>query len=195
MSRGVLQDLDLNLFTVASVDNINFLQRHSFVYSGDQSRSWHGTTTQITQPLTSGASEPRPMDDGNVVVDAQLDMSDMNPSFEVSRHQKRVKRPTPDPSPTKMTRSPEYKKATRRSLSLIETTTTRLPGHSLCVSRRALFSAPTIQCSTHPLSHFSYNHYTPLRSSHSVQEFHRSVEGNRELQILSKVAFLFITLR
>ena len=50
-SAGVLQNLDLSLFIVTSVDNIDFLQRHSFVYSGDQGRSWHGTTIQVVQPL------------------------------------------------------------------------------------------------------------------------------------------------
>lgn len=45
MSAGVLQNLDSSLFTVTSVDNIDFLQRHFFVYSGEQGRSWHGTST------------------------------------------------------------------------------------------------------------------------------------------------------
>ena len=57
ISAGLLQNLDLSLFTKTSVDNIDFLQRHSFVYSGDQGRSWHGTTIQVVQPLTAMETE------------------------------------------------------------------------------------------------------------------------------------------
>ena len=73
-----MNNLDLLKFIVATVDNIDFLQRHSMVYCGDQGRSWHGTTVQVMQPnnmtkvtLLSDAGEESSAQHSSLVVSAE----------------------------------------------------------------------------------------------------------------------------
>ena len=55
--EGTLSELNTDRFTIVFVHNIDFLQRHAYVYCGDQSRSWHGTTVQAVQPSLTDSHE------------------------------------------------------------------------------------------------------------------------------------------
>ena len=49
-SEPVWDNLPKATLTLASADNFDILQSHARVYHGDQSRSFHVVTVQITQP-------------------------------------------------------------------------------------------------------------------------------------------------
>ena len=47
--KGIWNQLLRFICTFFSADNLDFLQRHAAVYCGDQTRSYHGTTLQVTK--------------------------------------------------------------------------------------------------------------------------------------------------
>lgn len=206
---GYLTELNLDNFTAVSIDNIDFLQRHSFVFCGDQSRSWHGTTIQVVQPLpaTAQIATDESMDtaqtsesighsnpEGQVQLDSvqapQIAESTglSNPDGQVQLSHKRTERPAIERSPTLTTKSPAYKKNTRRSRSSCEG-----KGIQPTIShpRRSLFSSS----SASSLTELSYNHYTPLKTDHDIKEFHLTDPEEKELKKFEEMAFLYIVHR
>ena len=59
-SAGVKSLLVDKAFTVASADNVDFLQSNAAEYSGDQHCSWHGTSIQKVQPGPESAVHSEP---------------------------------------------------------------------------------------------------------------------------------------
>ena len=50
LKDGAMSGFPQDSFTVASVDNIDYVHSYARVYCGKQQSSWHGTTIQIVQP-------------------------------------------------------------------------------------------------------------------------------------------------
>ena len=98
---------------------------------------------------------------------------------------KRATRPVSELSPTLTSKSPAYKKVTRRSRSLAEYKT------PVPTVRRSLFS--TVNADSY--AQLSYNHYSSLKSNHSLQDFCLLENEKKELTDLEDMAFLYMIYR
>ena len=108
-------------------------------------------------------------------------------SSESRRRLKRTERPAVERSPTQTTKSPAYKKAARRSRSQTEFRGSQQQPQT----RRSLFPASASSA----IAELSYNHYSPLKSNHTIEEFHLTVPERNELKKLEEMAFLYIVHR
>ncbi len=98
---------------------------------------------------------------------------------------KRTTRPASEPSPTLTSKSPANKKVTRRSRSSVECKTPTL------TVRRSLF----LTVNKDSFTQLSYNHYSTLKSNHSLQEFCLTETEKKELKDLEEMALLYMIYR
>ena len=99
--------------------------------------------------------------------------------------EKRTIHPTPDPSPT--IRSPAFKKVNRRSRTTTEHTTHYFTQRS--PKKLTQFTSET--ATLNPLQNLSDNHYSVLKSSHTIRDFNISSNEEVELTKLQAACFYY----
>ena len=186
--EGLLSGLDENLFRVVSVDNIDFLQRHAFVYCGDQKRSWHGTTIQVTQPMV--CENITVDDEGESPMLSQHESSTCTSQSSVEDLSSNQTCSTTSNPPT--TDFPSCKKVCCRSRTSTEANSTHyfVPSSP---ERDTTSSQEQNTMTSHSLQRLSHNHYSPF-SNRSLADFQITTTQDKELKKFKSATLLYMLL-
>lgn len=183
LREGLVLELDKKVFWAVTVDNLDFLKPHAFVFSGDQTRSIHCTTVQGNQFLVgspdsdTGSETPLPLPSTSTSHESSTLMNeDIVSSIEVTDQELAESSPT--------TKSPAFKKVRRRSRTSKETKSTH---HFIPSSPNLKDFTPAI----HPLQQISHNHYSSLKNR-SVSDFMISKTEEKELNNFKAASFLYM---
>ena len=181
-----MSQLNLELFNIASVDNIDFSQNHAYVYSASQAQSWHGTMIQVVQPsLFSQSLKKFNIEGQSSQHELPHSVSPNTQGLPFESLGKRVTQPTHSPSPVKSITSPTTKRA--RTLSEAH------KQKEMLKSKKKL-SFELSDSASILLNQISVNHYSNLRGQ-SIDSFKLKPGEEGIMQVMGEAAFTYVALR
>ncbi len=187
LKEGAMSGCPQDAFTLASVDNIDYVHSYARVYCGKQQSSWHGTTVQIVQP------QPTVLIDREAMTQTRAETTASSDTHLPTEPQ------SPAPAP------PEVRLSKRLYSTRSPLTKPRSPNrHSPVPKRQRRMRTGTegacmSQTSTQPITQTDFNRQDePLNqqpSTVTVNDFKLQTNETKATQELSEIASKYILQR